>query len=318
MELQNDEQCKELLHAQAHIWNHTFSFVSSMSLNCAIQLEIPDIINRHGAPMSLFELTEALSLKKERSQFIYRLMRILVHSGFFVIQSLPSDVDDEKKEGYWLTPASRYLLKEEPLNMRPFLLAHLEPVMVDPWLNMNKWFCNDDINPFQTANGKTLFDLAGEDPNFNNLFNEAMASDARLVSSVILKHFGSVFEGLKSLVDVGSGTGTLTKSIAEAFPNISFISFDLPHVVKGLVGSKNLSFIGGDMFQAVPKADAALLKNVFFFFFFFTVKQWMLHDWSDEDCIKILKKCKDAIPTKENGGKVIIIEMVVKNDDRSY
>jgi len=37
--------------------------------------------------------------------------------------------------------------------------------------------------------------------------------------------------------------------------------------------------------------------------------QWILHDWGNEDCIKILKKCKEAIPSKENGGKVIIIDV---------
>ena len=39
--------------------------------------------------------------------------------------------------------------------------------------------------------------------------------------------------------------------------------------------------------------------------------QWILHDWSDENCVKILAKCKESIPSKEEGGKVIIIDMVV-------
>uniref|UniRef100_M1CUQ6 O-methyltransferase n=1 Tax=Solanum tuberosum TaxID=4113 RepID=M1CUQ6_SOLTU len=49
-------------------------------------------------------------------------------------------------------------------------------------------------------------------------------------------------------------------------------------------------------------------------------KQWVLHDWSIEDCIKILKKCKEAIPSKENGGRVIVIELVMdqNKDDKSY
>ncbi|KAK4278636.1 hypothetical protein QN277_016458 [Acacia crassicarpa] len=38
--------------------------------------------------------------------------------------------------------------------------------------------------------------------------------------------------------------------------------------------------------------------------------QWLLHDWSDEDCIKILKNCKKAI--REDKGKVIIAEFVLK------
>ena len=36
-----------------------------------------------------------------------------------------------------------------------------------------------------------------------------------------------------------------------------------------------------------------------------------MHDWSDEECMKILKKCREAIP--EKGGKVIIIDIVVKD-----
>lgn len=39
--------------------------------------------------------------------------------------------------------------------------------------------------------------------------------------------------------------------------------------------------------------------------------QWILHDWSDEDCVKILKRCKEAIPSKDNGGKVIIMDIVM-------
>jgi trans-resveratrol di-O-methyltransferase len=41
--------------------------------------------------------------------------------------------------------------------------------------------------------------------------------------------------------------------------------------------------------------------------------QYILHDWSDEDCVKILKQCKKAVCSgnKPSGGKVIIIDTVV-------
>ncbi|XP_047312683.1 acetylserotonin O-methyltransferase-like [Impatiens glandulifera] len=39
---------------------------------------------------------------------------------------------------------------------------------------------------------------------------------------------------------------------------------------------------------------------------------WTLHDWGDEDCIKILKNCKDALP--KGKGKVIIVEALLKED----
>ncbi|KAK9027501.1 hypothetical protein V6N11_067334 [Hibiscus sabdariffa] len=42
------------------------------------------------------------------------------------------------------------------------------------------------------------------------------------------------------------------------------------------------------------------------------VLQWILHDWGDEDCIKILRNCRKAIPRGK--GKVIIVDIVVKPD----
>ena len=41
--------------------------------------------------------------------------------------------------------------------------------------------------------------------------------------------------------------------------------------------------------------------------------QWILHDWSDEKCIEILKRCKEAVLGRGQVGKVIVIDMVVGN-----
>ncbi|KAJ4734319.1 O-methyltransferase [Rhynchospora pubera] len=43
----------------------------------------------------------------------------------------------------------------------------------------------------------------------------------------------------------------------------------------------------------------------------FNSAMFILHDWSDEACLDILKKCKEAIRSAENGGKVIIVDAVV-------
>ncbi|TVU21484.1 hypothetical protein EJB05_31120, partial [Eragrostis curvula] len=60
----------------------------------------------------------------------------------------------------------------------------------------------------------------------------------------------------------------------------------------------NVKYVAGDMFESVPPANASFLK-------------WVLHDWGDEECVKILKNCKKAVPSRDEGGKVIIIDMVV-------
>ncbi|OIT39838.1 trans-resveratrol di-o-methyltransferase [Nicotiana attenuata] len=259
-----------------------------MSLKCAIQLGIPDIIHSHGRAMTLSELVNALPINKAKGQdYVYRLMRILTHAGFFI----QAKVNNENEECYLLSSSSYLLLKDEPMNMIPFLQAQLDPILMDPFHSLSQWFKNGDSTPFATFNGKPLFECAEKERRLNRLFNEAMSSDARLIISIMIEHCKGVFEGLKSIVDVGGGTGTVAKAIADKFPKINCIVFDLPHVIEGYEGSENLSYVRGDMFKSIPSADAILLK-----------------------------KCKEAIPSKENGGK-FIIDMVLDNqkgDQKTY
>ncbi|KAJ0076233.1 hypothetical protein Patl1_33965 [Pistacia atlantica] len=125
-----------------------------------------------------------------------------------------------------------------------------------------------------------------------------MVSDSQLVARALIEDHKEVFKGLKSLVDVGGGTGTMVETIAKAFPKIQCTGFDPLHVVDNLQGTKNLAFHGGDMFKALPSADAVLLKG-------------------DEESLKILKRCREVIPNKEKGGKLIIIELAMGMEDQS-
>ncbi|CBI21921.3 unnamed protein product, partial [Vitis vinifera] len=205
----------------------------------------------------------------------------------------------DEEEGYSLTFASQFLLKDEPVSGVPFLLLQLDPILTAPWHFLGDWFQNEDPTPFHTAHRKSFWDYAVHEPKLNDIFNETMVSDSRLIANMIVRQYKEVFEGLASLVDVGGGTGTMVKAIAKAFPQLKCIVFDQPHVVANLEVGENLEIVGGNIFEAIPPADAILLK-------------WILHDWSDEECVKILKKCKGAIPNK--GGKVIIIDMVVESN----
>ncbi|KAJ8754981.1 hypothetical protein K2173_015493 [Erythroxylum novogranatense] len=294
-----DEHHSELLQSQAHIWSHIFKFIDSMSLLCAVQFGLPDIIHSHGKPMTLSQISASISvLHPSKVHCLSRLMRILVHSGFFERRKLGQS---NHEEGFVLTNASQLLLKNNPFSVTPFLLFILDPILTQPWEYLSAWFQNDDTTPFKTAHGRMVFEYARHEPRLNNFLNEAMASDARLIADVLINDCKGVFQGLTSLVDVGGGTGTIAKAIAVAFPNVDCTVFDLPHVVANLQDCKNLKYVGGDMFQAVPPAHAILLK-------------WILHDWNDEECVKILEKCKEAIDGRE-GGKLIIIDMVMGNKE---
>ncbi|EXB54965.1 Tabersonine 16-O-methyltransferase [Morus notabilis] len=304
MDVGDEVSANELLQAHGLIWNCSLNFIKPMSLKCAVELGIPDIINNHGQPITLSKLISSLPIHSSKAHCIYRLMRILVHSGFFATQKVDNKIDEgeeeEEEEAYSLTIASRLLLKDGPWRATPFFLVQLEPHLMTPWHFVSTWLQNSDPTPFEMVHGKTFWDGVGDEPRLKYLFTEAMATDSQLMVKVIVEECKQVFEGLTSLVDVGGGTGIVAKAIAKTFPNIMCTVLDLPYVVANSQGAKNLNFIAGDMFKEIPPANAILLK-------------WILHDWSDEEAVMILKRCREAIWSKEKGEKVIIIDMVIEN-----
>ncbi|KAA8519732.1 hypothetical protein F0562_013988 [Nyssa sinensis] len=260
-----------------------------------------NIIHNHEQPITLPELVSSLQFPPTKTTFVHRLMRLLVHSGFFAITKVHSNQgEEEEEEGYVLTTSSRLLLKDGLTSLSPFVQAMVNPAMVTPWQFLGDWFRGNELTAFETAHGVGIWEYGDQNPEFNNIFNEAMASDSRMMNFVV-KDCKEILGGLGSLVDVGGGTGLIAKIILETFPHIKCTVFDLPHVVANLPESENLSFVGGDMFQSIPSADAILFKCV-------------LHNWNDEDCVKILKRCREAIPSKDDGGKVVIIDMVINGE----
>ncbi|XP_050206161.1 trans-resveratrol di-O-methyltransferase-like [Mercurialis annua] len=295
----------DLLLAHAHIWSHTFAFIKSMSLKCAVELGLPDIIHSHGQPMTHSQLVAELpNVHPSKSHHLHRLMQLLIQSGFFSFQKVSPNSDEN---GYLLTKSSLLLLKNRPVTARPYVLAVLDPILTKPWDFLSSWFRiddSDDASPFSMTHGKTFWDFAGEEARFNCFFNEAMTSDSLVVKEVVISKCRDVFKGINSLVDVGGNKGIMVKAIVENFPDLKCTVLDLPHVVEGLEDGKNLCFVGGDMFESIPPADAVMLKMIF-------------HVLGDEDCLKLLKNCKEAITNNgEKSGKVIIIDTVMGTEKK--
>ncbi|GLT36828.1 hypothetical protein SLA2020_111810 [Shorea laevis] len=101
----NGKQYSELLQAQAHVWNHIFNFINSMSLKYAVDLGIPNIIHNHGCPMTITELVVALPINVAKAPFIHRLMCILVHSSFFTKQKLRENNQEDGFLHPFLSPS---------------------------------------------------------------------------------------------------------------------------------------------------------------------------------------------------------------------
>ncbi|XP_012833655.1 PREDICTED: caffeic acid 3-O-methyltransferase 3-like [Erythranthe guttata] len=145
-------------------------------------------------------------------------------------------------------------------------------VMLSPWLKLSSRVSgNGDYNsPFEAAHGKDVWAYASSNPGHNSLINGAMASHARIAMSAIVDRCPEAFEGVGCLVDVGGGDGTALRTLMKSCPSISHgINFDLPHVVSVAPEFDGVENVGGDMFEVVPKADAAFLMVYMFSFLFF-------------------------------------------------
>ncbi|KAA3460846.1 3'-hydroxy-N-methyl-(S)-coclaurine 4'-O-methyltransferase-like [Gossypium australe] len=277
--------------AEVDIWNYVFGYVKIAVVKCAIELGIADAIDKHGSPMTLSQLTTTLKCQPSR---LYRIMRFLVHYQIFKEEPITKD-----SIGFALTPLSRRLSRHGERSMAAMILLQSSPVMLAPWHSLSARVLDSGNSPFETAHGKDVWSYAEENPGHSKLIDEAMACDARVAVRALIEGCPQVFDGIKSLVDVGGGNGTALSMLVKAFPWIHGIDFDLPRVVAVAPKVDGIKYVGGDMFKCVPKADAAFFM-------------WVLHDWGDEECIQILKKCKEAIP--QDKGKVIIVESVLEED----
>ncbi|KAM0837909.1 hypothetical protein ACQ4PT_061337 [Festuca glaucescens] len=294
----------ELLQAQADLWRHSLYYLTSMGLRCAVELEIPTTIHHLGGVTSLPDLMSALSLPSIKMPFLGRLMRVLVTSGVFT-----ADNSESGEELYRLTPLSRVLVHgvvaDEHHSQKYFVLGVTSPHYTEAALGLADWFKKDTEppvqSPFEDRYGVPLFDekTALLDKDLDDVVNKGLAAHDNLGIATILRECGDIFKGVESLTDCCGGDGTTARALVKAYPHLKCTVLDLPKVIEKAPAHDVIDFVAGDLFHTVPPSQAVMLKLV-------------LHFWSDEDCVKILSQCRKAIPSREEGGKVIIIEIVVE------
>ncbi|CAN6916033.1 unnamed protein product [Brassica oleracea] len=293
-----DEEAK----ASLDIWRYVFGFADMAAAKCAIDLKIPEAIENHPSqPVTLAEISGAVSASPSH---LHRIMRFLVHQGVF--KEVPTK--DGLATGYTNTPLSRRMMitKRDGKSLAPFVLFETSPELIAPWLRLSSVVSSPANGshppPFDSVHGQDLWALADDNPCFNDVINEAMACHTRLVVPRVAAACHDLFEGVPTVVDVGGSTGETLAILVKEFPWIKGFNFDLHHVIEVAQVLDGVENVGGDMFDSVPKCDAVFVK-------------WVLHDWGDKDCIRILKNCKEAVPP--NIGKVLIVESIIRDQKKT-
>ncbi|KAK0590956.1 hypothetical protein LWI29_033628 [Acer saccharum] len=248
------------LRGQAQVWQLMFGFADSMALKSAVELRLADIIHSHGGPITLSQIASGIDSSSPDIPYLARLMRMLVRKGIFTANDHPSsDGGDDHQTEYGLTHISKWLLHDSELSLAPMVVMENNPWQLAPWHYLANCVKQGGI-AFEKAHGCDMWDFASRNREFNKLFNDGLASATKIVMTAFVPRYKDGFDTVRSLVDVGGGTGGAIAEIVKTYPHIEGINFDLPHVVATAPDYDGVSHVGGNMFESIPNADAVFMK----------------------------------------------------------
>lgn len=158
----------------------------------------------------------------------------------------------------------------------------------------------------EAKHGSNFFTTIYSDPEKLRRFLSAMSGISMGSAIAIAKKFP--WKNYKTFIDVGGAQGCVPVQVALAHPHLSGGEFDLPPVgpifqdyVKSFGLEGRLKFSPGDFFKdPIPSSDVLIMGHI-------------LHDWSLEEKLALLKKAYDALP---KGGALIVHESII-DDNRS-
>ena len=221
----------------------------------------------------------------------YRLMRALSNIGVL-----------EERDGrvFALTDMGQFLRAGVPGSMRGFARFVGYAPTWGPWGELLHSVRTGEPATEKVL-GEGLFDYYAKHLDESAVFDEAMTSISSVEAAAVAGAFD--FSGISTLADVGGGRGYLLATILGANPSLRGILFDLPHVVAGAAPllreqgvEARVHVEGGSFLETAPAgADAVIMKHI-------------LHDWNDDDSIRILRHCHRVLP---RAGRVLVVEAVV-------
>jgi len=266
---------------------------TAQAITAAAELGVADALAK--APLSVDELAAAVDADPDT---LGRLLRALISRGIF----------RQQRDGrYNLTPLADTLRSDAGVSMAGMARWVGSAQHREHWSHLA-----DAVRTGRAVlpvlRGKPAFEYLAEEPEFAEIFNQAMTSASELSIAPVIAAYD--FSPYETIVDVGGGHGRLLAAILAATPAARGVLFDLPQVVAGAPtllrqhrAQDRVRIVEGSFFERVPDdGDAYVLKNV-------------IHDWPDDDAVHILRNVRAAA---RNGKRVLLVELVIPKHDREF
>ncbi|CAH8316826.1 unnamed protein product [Eruca vesicaria subsp. sativa] len=230
---------------------------------------------------------------------IDRLLRFLSAYSVCTCKLVKNEEGKESRTYGLGRVGKKFIRNEHGMSIAPYVLFPYLHTKDVTWSYLTASILEGGACAWERAKGALVFEYMKKSESFMADFNGFLMSHTTIVMNKVLEKYDG-FESMKdcTLVDVGGGLGINLAQALSKFPHLKCVNFDLPHIVSAAPLIPGVEHIGGDMFEEIPRGQAIMMK-------------WILHDWSDEKCVEILRNCKKALP--ENG-RVIVIETIVPGE----
>ncbi|KAL6198683.1 hypothetical protein ACLB2K_028472 [Fragaria x ananassa] len=282
-------------------WGVSTSLTIQMTLRAAIELDVFNIIAKAGSGAHLTSKQIVSQIPTTNSNLavenLERLLRFLSFHSLLSTSQTPNPNDPTIKDtSYGLTRDTLCLVpNENGFSFAPYLIWCSEMHTFKSLSMLKCTVLEPESSPFLKAHGETMYEYMSKKPDLCQLFDKVMRLHSHIYYEQMVFEEYKGFQEVKELMDVGGGDGSAVAKIVSVYPHIQGINFNLPSVVARAPEYQGVKHVDGDMLETIPDTQAIMLK-------------WILHNWDDDHCKKILRNCWNALP---NNGKVIVVEYCV-------
>jgi hypothetical protein len=261
-------------------------FQVSRVLGVIADLGVADKIPTDGC-VTLDDLAAACAVQPKQ---LLRVLRML--AAFKIFRLITGDTVAH-------TPRSRLLRTDTPNSMHYAARFWSGPGLRNAWGRIDVAMTGGI--PHEAAWTASRFTYLQHHPDEARTFDAFMANTPGNRHAAVAAAYD--FSGAELIADIGGGNGATLRQILSRFPAPRGLVFDSEEVIDAITPEQllqgRISAHGGSFFDRVPSGANIYLLS------------WVLHDWPDEDCVRILRICRAAMGPNS---LLLVCELILEPD----